>query len=118
MKPGRQANRIEIVLQRVYEFWITPLQQFFIQSFRLASSKRGLMILPILIGLLLISLRQMPLAGRDLMPAMDTGIIKIEFETWPNSTVEQTERVMTSGSAPTIYSTGTGFCADGCNRWC
>ncbi len=94
MKPGRQANRIETMLQRVYEFWITPLQQFFIQSFRLASSKRGLMILPIMVGLLLISLRQMPLAGRDLMPAMDTGIIKIEFETWPNSTVEATERVL------------------------
>ena len=94
MKPGHQANRIETVLQRLCEFWITPLQQFFIRSFRLASSKWGLMILPILIGLLLISLRQMPLAGRDLMPAMDTGIVKIEFETWPNSKVEQTERVL------------------------
>ncbi|MBL0715488.1 MAG: efflux RND transporter permease subunit [Desulfosarcina sp.] len=96
MKPGRQANRIETVLQRLCEFWITPLQDFFIRSFRLASSKWGLIILPILIGLLFISLRQMPLAGRDLMPAMDTGIVKIEFETWPNSTIEQTEMVVES----------------------
>jgi multidrug efflux pump subunit AcrB len=94
MKPGRQENRIETVLQRLCEFWITPLQKFFIRSFRLASSKWGLIILPILIGLLLISLRQMPLAGRDLMPAMDTGIVKIEFETWPNSTIEQTGMVV------------------------
>jgi multidrug efflux pump subunit AcrB len=28
------------------------------------------------------------------MPAMDTGIVKIEFETWPNSTIEQTEMMV------------------------
>ncbi|MBA3036183.1 MAG: efflux RND transporter permease subunit [Desulfobacterium sp.] len=94
MKPGKQANRIETALQRFCEFWITPLQNFFIQSFRMATSKWGILILPILIGLLLISLRQMPLVGRDLMPSMDTGIVKIEFEVWPNSTIEQTEIVV------------------------
>jgi multidrug efflux pump subunit AcrB len=94
MKSGHQANRLEILLQRFCEFWITPLQQFFIRSFRMASSKWGLLILPVLIGLLLISLRQIPLAGRDLMPAMDTGIVKIEFETWPNSTIAQTAMVV------------------------
>ncbi len=94
MKFGRKANRIEIVLQRFCEFWIIPLQQLFIQGFRSATSKWGLLLLPILIGLLLISLRQMPLVGRDLMPAMDTGIIKVEFEIWPNSTIEQTEIVV------------------------
>ncbi len=94
MKPGRQANRIEIALQRLCDFWITPLQQFFIRSFRLTTSRWGFIVLPILIGLLLISLRQMPLAGRDLMPAMDTGIVKIDFQTWPNSTIEKTESVV------------------------
>jgi len=94
MKPGRKANRIEIVLQRFYEFWIIPLQQLFIQIFRFTTSKWGWLLLPIMIGLLLVSLRQMPLAGRDLMPAMDTGIIKVEFEIWPNSTIEQTEIVV------------------------
>ncbi len=48
----------------------------------------------LMIGLLLVSLRQMPLVGRDLMPPMDTGIVKIEFEVWPNSSVAVTEQVV------------------------
>ncbi|MFH2067289.1 MAG: efflux RND transporter permease subunit [Pseudomonadota bacterium] len=91
MKPGRQANRIEVLLERLCNFWMIPVQQFFVAGFRLVASRWGLLLSPILLGLLLISLRQMPLAGRDLMPAMDTGIVKIEFQTWPNTTLEQTE---------------------------
>lgn len=94
MKAGSHANRMERMLDRFCGFWITPLQQFFIGGFRVATSKWGWVIVPVLIGLLLISLRQMPLVGRDLMPAMDTGIVKIDFEIWPNSTIEQTEALV------------------------
>ena len=94
MKPGHQANRFETVLQKICDFWISPLQNLFVHTFRVAASKWGLIIFPVIVVLLLVSLRQMPLAGRDLMPAMDTGIVKIEFEAWPNSTIEQTEKVV------------------------
>ncbi len=94
MKARRHANRMERLLERFCDFWILPLQEFFIRAFRLATSKWGWVIFPVLIFLLLISIRQMPLAGRDLMPAMDTGIVKIDFEIWPNSTIDQTETVV------------------------
>jgi len=41
-----------------------------------------------------LSLRQMPLVGRDLMPPMDTGIIKIFFETEPNTVLARTEEIV------------------------
>lgn len=94
MKPGHQANRFETGLQKICDFWITPLQNLFIHIFRVAASKWGLIIFPVIVVLLFVSLRQMPLAGRDLMPAMDTGIVKIEFEAWPNSNIEQTEKAV------------------------
>lgn len=94
MKASGKANRVEKMLQRLCDAGLSPLQAVFVQTFRLATSKWGFLILPLLIVLLAASLRQMPLAGRDLMPAMDTGIVKVEFEVWPNSTIMQTEKVL------------------------
>ena len=76
--------------------------------------------------LLVLSLRQMPLIGRDLMPPMDTGIVKINFETDANTSLEQTDKTMAQmeqiiekrsevtsvssliGSEPAVISFGAG----------
>jgi multidrug efflux pump subunit AcrB len=94
MKPGHQANRMERLLEKILALWMLPLQRFFVRCFRFSTAKWGWVLPVLMIGLLLVSLRQMPLVGRDLMPSMDTGIVKIDFEAWPNSTIEQTEQVV------------------------
>ncbi len=76
--------------------------------------------------LLAVSARQMGLVGRDLMPPMDTGIIKVSFETDANSSLAATEaslsrmeRIIRSrpdvtsvssviGSEPAVISFGAG----------
>jgi multidrug efflux pump subunit AcrB len=45
-------------------------------------------------GLVLAAGRQMPLLGRDLMPPMDTGIVKINFETDANTSLAATDRTL------------------------
>ncbi|RLB10651.1 MAG: hypothetical protein DRG27_02635 [Deltaproteobacteria bacterium] len=70
------------------------MRNFFVALFRFAVNKRLLFIGPLGIGLLIISLKQMPLVGKDLMPPMDTGIVKISFETEPNSSIQHTEEVV------------------------
>lgn len=95
MKTGHGANRPERIIEKISMLWLLPLQRFFVCCFRWSSGKWGWLLGFFILGLLLVSLRQMPLAGRDLMPPMDTGIVKINFETWPNSPVEVTEQVVT-----------------------
>jgi multidrug efflux pump subunit AcrB len=94
MKAGQGANRLERMLEKFSALWLLPLQRFFIRCFRLSTGKWGWLLPTLMLGLLLISLRQMPLAGRDLMPPMDTGIVKIDFEVWPNSPVAIIDQVV------------------------
>ncbi|MDY6823652.1 MAG: efflux RND transporter permease subunit [Thermodesulfobacteriota bacterium] len=94
MKTGHGVNRVEQLIEKLSAFWMLPLQRFYVHCFRLFTGKWGWALPILLLGLLLVSLRQIPLVGRDLMPPMDTGIVKIDFEVWPNSTIEQTEQVV------------------------
>ena len=91
---ARRINRIEAVVEKIRNAWLTPLQNLFTGAFHVGTSRWGFLIFPLLIVILLVSLRQMPLAGRDLMPPMDTGIIKISFEAWPNTSVAETEAIV------------------------
>lgn len=94
MKAGHEMNRLEGMLEKFTIFWMLPLQRFFIACFRLSTKRWGWVFPVLMLGLLLVSLRQMPLVGRDLMPPMDTGIVKIDFEVWPNSPAAVTEDVV------------------------
>lgn len=94
MKSGKGANRLEQMIETLSALWLLPLQRFFVRCFRIFTGKWGWLLPVLMLGLLLVSLRQIPLAGRDLMPPMDTGIVKIDFEVWPNSPVAVTESVV------------------------
>lgn len=96
MKAGRDSNWLEKICGRFTDIWLLPLQEFLVGCFRLASGKKSWIWLMGLLILLPLSLKQMPLAGRDLMPPMDTGIIKIDFEVWPNRPVAVTDKVVTA----------------------
>ena len=88
-------NRIERLLERVNAFLLGRLQRFYIFLFRLGVKHWFLLVLPALL-LFLVSVRKvMPLVGKDLMPPMDTGILKVSFEFAPNTPVEEAEKTIT-----------------------
>ncbi|MFP4428765.1 MAG: efflux RND transporter permease subunit [Desulfovermiculus sp.] len=92
---SRIENRIASVLDWISSRLILPLQAFFVRVYTLGSGVRWLFI-PLGIVILIVSMRQMPLAGKDLMPPMDTGIIMVEFQTAPGMPVEKTQEVVQS----------------------
>ncbi|MCF8094088.1 MAG: efflux RND transporter permease subunit [Desulfobacteraceae bacterium] len=93
LKPGGVRNRLERIIEHTRNAVISPFQRFVLAAFRAGTTRWIFLIGPLLIVLLFAGLRQMPLAGRDLMPPMDTGIIKVSFETWPNTSVPRTREV-------------------------
>ncbi len=126
MKATSRKNRLEKVAALFDHFVINPISNFFAGLIHNALRHKLLFILPIII-LFVVSMKiVMPLNGRDLMPPMDTGIVKIAFETDADSSLEQTEKIArqiekylagfeglqllstTVGSEPGVVSFGTG----------
>ena len=94
LKTKEDHNLIERILFKISESVLNPLRNTFVKLFRFAVNKKLLFIGPLGIGIFMISMKQMPLVGKDLMPPMDTGIVKISFETEPNSSISHTEQIV------------------------
>jgi len=87
---GRGRNRFERVVARFDRFVVEPIREFYVRLTGTALRHRAVFLLVGLV-LLAVSARQMGLVGRDLMPPMDTGIIKVAFATDANSSLAVTE---------------------------
>ena len=103
-----------------------PVQEFFARAVEFALGHRLLFLLPALAMLALTGRVLMPLVGRDLMPPMDTGIFRVGFEAYPNTSLAATEALLdraeaavwkqpgvvrssaTLGSEPGVLSFGSG----------
>jgi CzcA family heavy metal efflux pump len=125
LKAEEKKNKIEQVTQLFDRYIISPIRDFFVELLGTALKHRALFIL-IAIAVLVFSLKQMPLVGRDLMPPMDTGIIKVAFEADSNTSLSKTEEILnrmediiratpglvrmstTVGSEPGVISFGSG----------
>lgn len=94
IRPTPQANRIERAVERLQKVLVEPLSDFMIKLFRAGTTRWFFLAFPLLIVILVIGLRHIPLAGRDLMPSMDTGIVQVSFEAWPNTSVSKTENAL------------------------
>ena len=94
LKPAAAANRFERFVEKGQTLLIAPLAGVMIKLFRVGTTRAFFVVLPLLLVLLVVSLRQIPTAGRDLMPPMDTGIVMASFETWPNTSVAGTEAAL------------------------
>ena len=90
---GSGRNRFERIVARFDTWLVEPVRDFYVGLTTFALRHRWWFLPPALI-LLALSLRQMPLIGRDLMPPMDTGIVKINFETDANTSLAETEKTM------------------------
>ncbi|MEZ0328761.1 MAG: efflux RND transporter permease subunit [Dissulfuribacterales bacterium] len=93
LRAEARKNRFEQLVQLFDKYCIGPIRDFFVASLNVALRHRAIfLILAILV--LGVSMRQMPLVGRDLMPPMDTGIFKINFEADSNTSLAETERIL------------------------
>ncbi len=68
-------------------------RDFFVGAFEFVNRHKVIFLL-LLVILLPLSLRQMELVGRDLMPPMDTGIMKIHVETESDFSIEKTGKLL------------------------
>lgn len=118
-------NRFERLIYKFDEYVVTPIREFYVRLTGTALQHRFLFLLVGMI-LLVAAALQMPLIGRDLMPPMDTGIIKINFETDANTSLTGTDALLTRmekviqerpevtsissviGSEPAVISFGAG----------
>ncbi len=81
-------------IARIFQVqFVNRLRDFFIGTFEFVHRFKWIF-LPALFVLLPLSMKQMKVVGRDLMPPMDTGIIKIRVETESDSSIERTEAVL------------------------
>lgn len=92
-RAGAARNRFERVVSLFDERVISPIRDFYVRLTAVALRHRGLVIVAGLV-LFAVSARQMPLIGRDLMPPMDSGIIKVVFEADSNSSLAAAERTL------------------------
>ncbi len=122
---GKQ-HRIERWIKRASDAIVHPIQDFFIGVLRVGLRHKFIFLL---IGAIafVISARQMKTTiGRNLMPPMDTGIVKVAFEVENNRSLASTEKILsqiesgimkipgvlsmssTLGSEPGVVSFGRG----------
>jgi multidrug efflux pump subunit AcrB len=119
--------RWELALDRFVQGKILhPIQEFFVRTVGVALRYKFLFIMPAMMLLVFSSRKVIPLIGRDLMPPMDTGIFRVTFESYPNTSLAQTEALLTDaekaiwrvpgvtmtsstlGSEPGVLSFGSG----------
>ncbi len=71
------------------------VQEFFVRVVEVALRRKAFFILPAVMLLVTAGRLVIPLVGRDLMPPMDTGIFRVTFEAYPNTSLAQAEVLLT-----------------------
>ncbi len=132
-RKGYQKMKVEIWLEKLYENTFGRLIDPYVSILKFShgggrwSVLRRMMMTIMVVLILIFSLKNvMPIIGKDLMPPMDTGIIKAHIKFSANETVDQAENrlqpfikwlhgqpevVMSSitfGSEPGVLSLGSG----------
>jgi len=129
MKKTPHKNRLEKITYKFNLFFVNPLARLYTSLVQIVLNKRKtfiLFLIPLLLSMVLTSRMVIPLLGRDLMPPMDTGIVKVSFATHSNSSTELSEATLTAmeeiiysfpgvqmvsstlGSEPGTFSFGSG----------
>ncbi|MBF0121186.1 MAG: efflux RND transporter permease subunit [Desulfobacterales bacterium] len=126
LKKTQKENRLEILVKKLSDLFNNAIRDFFINSLDIAIRHRFAFIFTAFVILVITSKLIRPLVGQNIMPPMDTGIIKINFEADSNSSLYQSNGILqqmeatikkqkgfvsissTLGSEPSIISFGSG----------
>jgi multidrug efflux pump subunit AcrB len=90
---GKGRSRFESLVYRFDRAVVEPIRDFYVRLTAVALRHRGGFLVAGVV-LLFASAAQMPLVGRDLMPPMDSGIVKVNFETDANTSLAATEAAL------------------------
>jgi len=126
MKRDHTPNRLEATVKKGSDLVINAIRDFFTNSLPFAIRHRFKFIIVAFILLIFTNKFIKPLIGQSIMPPMDTGIIKINFEADSNSSLYQTRHLLQQmeaiisqqkglvsissvlGSEPSVISFGSG----------
>ncbi|MHB1462684.1 MAG: efflux RND transporter permease subunit [Armatimonadota bacterium] len=97
LRASKQTRRslLEGFVHRFDTGIVSKLRDMYIRLVESALRRPWAFIIPAFI-LLIVSMRQMPLIGRDLMPPMDTGIVKISVQMYPNTSLAASQSAMSN----------------------
>ena len=129
MKKDPHKNRLESLIYKFNTHFIAPLVRFYTGLVRIVVERKKafiLFLIPLMMLMMVTRKAVIPLLGRDLMPPMDTGIVKVSFSTDENTSLEESEQILsqmekaiykfpgvlmmssTLGSEPGTFSFGSG----------
>jgi multidrug efflux pump subunit AcrB len=126
LKKSHHNNRFENFISHGSDRFVNAIRNFFLGALGAALKHRWVFIAAAFILLVISGRFVKPLIGQDVQPPMDTGIIKINFETDASSSLSQTNAVVskmeavikqqegvvlissTMGSEPSVVSFGSG----------
>ncbi len=126
LKKGHHLNPLEEAIKRISDGIVNGIRDFFAGMLTVAIRHRFAFIALAFLLLIVTMNILKPLVGQSIQPPMDTGIIKINFETDPNSSLARSEEVLTRmeaaiarqeglvsisstlGSEPSVVSFGSG----------
>ncbi len=126
MKAGRQGGRLEAAVKKKSDLILGAVRDFFVDVLSFAVKHRAFFIVVAFVLLIVTTRFIRPLIGQNVMPPMDTGIIKINFEADSNSSLHQAKQLLqqmegvirkqeglvsissTLGSEPSVVSFGSG----------
>ncbi len=129
---GRRRTLVERTVKLFDKHIVSRLRDGYVSVVTSAIRRPWLFIPPAMIALVL-SLRQLPVIGRDLMPPMDTGIIKASVQMYSNTSLANTSSAVaameklirshpevvsvssTIGTEPGVISFGTGRTPQQCD---
>ena len=94
-----EKNRVELMFEKLYANTIGKLIIPYVGILRFSNGKRSflrkmVLVIGILVMLALSVKNIMPIIGRDVMPPMDTGIVKIHLKFSSNATVEEATKAL------------------------
>ena len=129
MKKTPHKNRLELLVYNFNIYIVNPLVGFYLSMVRLVLERKKIVILfliPLVLAMMVTRKAVIPILGRDLMPPMDTGIVKVSFATDENTSIEESDKILsqmekavygfpgvqmvssTLGSEPGAFSFGSG----------
>ena len=94
LKKTQKQNRMEALVKKGSDRFIDAIRNFFVSALDIALRHRMIFIVAAFAILILTSKFVRPLVGQNIMPPMDTGIIKINFEADSNSSLIQSHAIL------------------------
>ena len=93
---GNEKNLIEKIALKISNFIVEPIKNFYVSIVKTAIEKKiiAVALFVLIIALFVVSLKVIiPIVGREIMPPMDTGIVKAQITTDTNLSIYQVKKI-------------------------